>query len=115
MLRVRDTIELLRTPLPSRDLPAPEPAARRWLIRSIAMAALLVNAAYLVWRTTSTVDLGVWWVSLPLLILEFHAALGLDPVHRFRSGPWMREPPAPRVHKAPGRIAVLHSDLQRIE
>ena len=77
MLRVRDAIALLRTPLPSRGLPAPESAARRWLIRSIAVVALLVNAAYLVWRTTSTVDLGVWWVSLPLLVLEFHAALGI--------------------------------------
>ena len=106
MLRVRNAIALLRTPLPSRALPAAESAARRWSIRSVAVAALLVNAAYLVWRTTSTVDLGVWWVSLPLLVLEFHAALGIA---LFTFSLWTvdAKPPAPHVGKARGRIAVL--------
>ena len=106
MLRVRDAIALLRTPLPSRALPAPESAARRWSIRSVAVTALVVNAAYLVWRTTSTVDLGVWWVSLPLLILEFHAALGIA---LFTFSLWTvdSQPPAPQVDKPRGPIAVL--------
>jgi cellulose synthase (UDP-forming) len=106
MLRVRDAIVLLRSPLPSRALPIPETAGRLALIRSIAVGALLVNAAYLVWRTTSTVDLAVWWVSVPLLVLEFHAALGIA---LFTFSLWNVDgAPAPRrVHEAPGRIAVL--------
>ncbi len=64
-------------PIPARDVPAPETATRRWAIRSLAVLALVVTTGYLAWRTTSTVDLSVWWVSLPLLVLEFHAALGL--------------------------------------
>jgi hypothetical protein len=36
---------MLRTPLPGRGLPAAETVGRRWLIRSIAVTALLVNVA----------------------------------------------------------------------
>jgi cellulose synthase (UDP-forming) len=106
LLRVRDAIALLRSPLPSRALPRAETATRRWSIRAVAILALLVNVAYLVWRTTSTVDLGVWWVSIPLLVLEFHAALGIA---LFAFSLWNVDglPAARRVHEAPGRIAVL--------
>ena len=100
LLRVRDAVAFLRQPLPGRGLPAPETATRRWLIRSIAIVALLVNAAYLTWRTTSTVDLGVWWVSVPLLVLEFHAAVGIA---LFTFSLWSVDAtrPARRLHKAP--------------
>ncbi len=106
LLRVRDAIALLRTPLPSRALPRAETATRRWTIRAVAIVALSVNVAYLVWRTTSTVDLAVWWVSIPLLVLEFHAALGIA---LFAFSLWNVDglPAARRVHEAPGRIAVL--------
>jgi cellulose synthase/poly-beta-1,6-N-acetylglucosamine synthase-like glycosyltransferase len=66
-----------RAYLPGRDLPVPESAARRQLIRLIAAVALTVTAGYLVWRVTSTVDPSVPWLSIPLVALEIHAALGL--------------------------------------
>ncbi len=36
-----------------------------------------MTAAYLVWRTLITVGLGVWWVALPLLLVEIHNGAGL--------------------------------------
>ena len=62
---------------PDGGIPAPESRSRRRLIRAVALAALVVNAAYVAWRATATVDLGVWWVSVPLLLLEAHAVTGL--------------------------------------
>ena len=105
-LRVRDALALLRSPLPSRALPRAESATRRWSIRAVAIVALVVNIAYLAWRTTSTVDLGVWWVSIPLLVLEIHAALGIA---LFAFSLWNVDGlrAARRVYEAPGRIAVL--------
>src|SRR5680860_804399 len=44
---------------------------------SLAVLALLVSVAYLVWRATQTLDLAVWWLSVPLLLLEVHAVVGL--------------------------------------
>jgi cellulose synthase/poly-beta-1,6-N-acetylglucosamine synthase-like glycosyltransferase len=67
----------LRSTLPGRGLPAPESAARRASIRVVALIALVVTAAYLTWRVVATVDLAVWWVSVPLIVLEIHAAFGL--------------------------------------
>ena len=74
--------------------------------RTIAIVALSVNLAYLVWRTVSTVDLAVWWVSLPLLILEIHAAIGIA---LFAFSLWDVDdlPESHPVREAPGRIAVL--------
>ena len=37
----------------------------------------MVTAVYLTWRTTSTVDLSVWWLAIPLLLAELHSAFGL--------------------------------------
>ena len=62
---------------PGGGQPQPESAGRVLLIRSVAVVALLVNAAYVLWRATSTLDLGAWWVSVPLLLLEAHAVVGL--------------------------------------
>lgn len=61
------------------DAGIPEAATRRrlLLIRTVAVAALAVTGAYLTWRLLATVDLRWWWVSVPLLLLEVHAAAGL--------------------------------------
>lgn len=58
-------------------IPGPETAARQFLIRFVAVAALVVSVAYLAWRAAFTVNLGAWYLSLPLLVLEFHAGIGL--------------------------------------
>ncbi len=96
----------LRPSLPGRDMPVPETAARRWVIRSLAFVALAVTAAYLAWRTTSTVDLSVWWVSIPLLVLEYHAALGLG-LFAFSLWDVDRRPATTSVRATRARIAVL--------
>lgn len=59
------------------SLPAPEPPARKRLIRGFALSALAVSGAYLLWRATSTINLGYWWVALPMLVVEVHNAIGL--------------------------------------
>ena len=102
----RPSVGWLRPSLPGRDLPAPESIGRRWVIRSLALVALAVTAAYLVWRTTSTVDLAVWWVSIPLLVLEFHAALGIG-LFTFSLWDVDRRPSTHEVHETTARIAVL--------
>ena len=96
----------LRPALPGRGLPVRESATRRRSIRSIAIIALAVNLGYLVWRTTSTIDLAVWWVSLPLLVLEVHAAIGIA---LFAFSLWDVDdlPTSHPIREAPGRIAVL--------
>ena len=96
----------LRPALPGRDLPAPESAIRRATIRAIAIAALVVTAAYLVWRTVATVDLAVWWVSVPLILLEYHAAAGLA-LFTFSLWDVDRRPPERPVFATDARIAVL--------
>lgn len=45
--------------------------------RGLAMAALAASAAYLTWRAVATLDLSGWYVALPLILLEFHHALGI--------------------------------------
>jgi cellulose synthase (UDP-forming) len=47
------------------------------LIRSVSVVALATTALYLLWRATSTVNLDAWYLALPMLILEVHAAVGL--------------------------------------
>ena len=91
---------------PEGALPARESAARRRAIRVVALTALLVNAAYVVWRATSTLDLSVWWVSVTLLALEAHAVVGLA---LFTFSLWDVDgpQPAPRRSTTDMRIAVL--------
>ncbi|HET7702612.1 MAG TPA: cellulose synthase catalytic subunit [Candidatus Limnocylindrales bacterium] len=79
---------------------------RRTAIRAIAVAALAVTVAYLMWRTVATVELAVWWVSVPLLVLEFHAALGLA-LFTFSLWDVDRRPDARDVLATTDRIAVL--------
>ena len=64
-------------PFPRTALPEPETTASRRLTQTVAVAALLVTVAYLAWRTLYTLNLGEWWISVPLLVLEVHAAFGL--------------------------------------
>jgi cellulose synthase (UDP-forming) len=61
---------------PGGGLPAPETVARRRSIQLVASAALLASAVYLTWRLAFTLG-GSLWLSIPLWILELHAALGL--------------------------------------
>ena len=100
------TVGWLGTALPGRGLPVPESAIRRTSIRTIAVTALVVTAAYLVWRTVATVDLAVWWVSVPLLVLEIHAALGLA-LFTFSLWDVDRRPETHWVFDTTDRVAVL--------
>ena len=50
---------------------------RELLTRAVAVLALAVTVVYLMWRVVATIDLRVWWLSIPLLVLELHAAVGL--------------------------------------
>jgi cellulose synthase (UDP-forming) len=58
-------------------LPARESPRRRAFIRSVAVAALGMSVAYLTWRGLFTLDAGAAWLSVPLYLLEIHAAFGL--------------------------------------
>jgi cellulose synthase (UDP-forming) len=105
-LAIATSVGWLRPALPGRDLPAPESPLRRNTIRAVALTALLVTAAYLGWRTLATVELSVWWVSIPLLVLEFHAALGLA-LFTFSLWDVDRRPDARSVLTTTDRVAVL--------
>jgi cellulose synthase (UDP-forming) len=96
----------LRPTMPGRDLPAPEPRSRTLAIRSIAVLALAVTVAYLVWRGTSTIALEVWWLSIPLYVMEIHAAIGLA---LFTFSLWDVDDlqPVREVHRTRARVAVL--------
>jgi cellulose synthase (UDP-forming) len=75
-------------------------------MRALALDAIAVTAAYLVWRATATRDPSAAWLSLLLLVLEVHAALGLV---LFTFSLWdvdRRPVPAP-ARSIEGRIAVL--------
>jgi cellulose synthase (UDP-forming) len=98
----------------SRPVCAPPSAAitddvaelRGWRIQALALVALAASLVYLGWRTFFTVDLSVWWLSVPLLAVEVHAVAGLA---LFTFSLWDLDairPPAPRRDTA-HRIAVL--------
>jgi cellulose synthase (UDP-forming) len=96
----------LRGQTPSSGVPVPESRRRRWSIRAIALVALGVTGGYLFWRATSTLDPSNPWLSVALLVLEIHAALGLV---LFTFSLWdvdARPVPAP-PGEVDGRIAVL--------
>lgn len=91
---------------PTSGLPTPETGARRWSIRATALVALAVTIAYLAWRATSTLDPTNPWLSVALLVLEIHAALGLA-LFTFSLWDVDRRPAAVHATTVPGRIAVL--------
>jgi cellulose synthase (UDP-forming) len=96
----------LRPTTPGRDLPVPESRRRTWAIRSVALVALAVAVVYLAWRAAFTVALDVWWLSIPLLVLEIHAALGLA-LFTFSLWDVDRRPANRDVTETDQRIAVL--------
>lgn len=96
----------LRPNIPGRGLPAPESPVRQWAIRSIAVLALTVTVVYLVWRAGWTLALDVWWVSVPLLVFEVHAAIGLA-LFTFSLWDIDRRPATHDASTIPGRVAVL--------
>jgi cellulose synthase (UDP-forming) len=86
-------------------VPRPEHAGRRFLIRSVAVAALGVTLAYLIWRTLFTVNLDAWFLAVPMLVLEIHAAIGLG---LFTFSLWdIDRRPAPAAPPPNLKIAVL--------
>ncbi len=83
---------------------APESRARLRAVHLVALLALAVSVAYLVWRVGWT--LGTWWIAVPLWLLEAHAVLGLG-LYTFSL--WNLDavtPPAP-VTTTDLRVAVL--------
>src|SRR5437899_1387879 len=91
---------------PGGELPPPERPATRATTRAVALIALAATFVYLVWRTTETVNWSVWWVAVPLLLLEFHAAVSLA-LFVFAAWDTTSAPPASPARVAPGRVAVL--------
>ena len=53
------------------------PPIRDLATRAVAVLALTATAVYLGWRAVATIDPAVWWLSIPLFVLELHAAVGL--------------------------------------
>jgi cellulose synthase (UDP-forming) len=84
----------------------PESAVRRWLIRSVALVALLATAVYLTWRVGWTLDPAAPWLSVTLVVLEIHAALGLA-LFTFSLWDVDRRPVSRPVTRTKARIAVL--------
>jgi cellulose synthase/poly-beta-1,6-N-acetylglucosamine synthase-like glycosyltransferase len=105
-VRTAPSIGWLRPSVPGRDLPLPESRPRRLAIRSIALLALAVTTVYLTWRIGWTLALDVWWVSIPLLVLEIHAAIGLA-LFTFSLWDVDRRPETRDVTETDARIAVL--------
>ncbi|MEA2651542.1 MAG: hypothetical protein QOI85_1263 [Chloroflexota bacterium] len=58
-------------------LPAPDGPRRLLLIRAVAVLALGATAVYLAWRATSTMNVDAWFLSIPMLVFEVHAGIGL--------------------------------------
>ena len=94
--------------------PEPESAGRKLWIRGFSVIAVLVTYAYLIWRFSSTIDLGVWWVALPLVLAETHNAIGLT---LYTLGLWDVDvaPSWHAVDQTPLRIAVLIPTYQEPE
>ena len=58
-------------------LPPADAPHRLLLIRTVAILALLATAMYLGWRALATLNLDAWWLAVPMLVFEVHAAIGL--------------------------------------
>ncbi len=64
---------------PSLTLPGlfEESSFLRFRTIVVSLVAATVGLGYLIWRTLDTVNLSVWWISLPLLLVEFQAFVSL--------------------------------------
>ncbi|MGV8973370.1 MAG: glycosyltransferase [Rhodoglobus sp.] len=68
-------LQLIR---PRRDaLPGVESHRQRLTVQFLACTALLATVAYLGWRTGASLAGSTLWLSIPLLLLEVHAFVGL--------------------------------------
>src|SRR6266498_1496249 len=79
---------------------------RERIARTVAVLALAVTAAYLGWRAVATIDPSVWWLSLPMYLLELHAAVGLG-LYAFSLWNLGAGPSARPARETPLRVAVL--------
>jgi cellulose synthase (UDP-forming) len=95
-----------RLPVFPDGRPPTRPRVREPAIRAVAVLALLVTAAYLVWRAVATIDPRTWWLSIPLYLLELHAAIGLG-LYVFSLWDVNAGPVARPVRKTALRVAVL--------
>ncbi|HEX2843676.1 MAG TPA: glycosyltransferase, partial [Candidatus Limnocylindria bacterium] len=59
------------------QLPPPDSPRRLLLIRGVALLALAATASYLGWRALATLNLDAWYLAVPMLAFEVHAAVGL--------------------------------------
>lgn len=72
----------------------------------LAVLAVVTSLAYVTWRLLATVDLAVWWVAVPLWLVELHSAVTFA-LFVFTAWDTQATPPAAPVSAAPGRVAVL--------
>lgn len=86
--------------------PSPETRRRKWLIRSFGLVSLAATYAYIVWRVGWTIDLSVWWVSIPLVLLEMHNGLGLT-LYTLAGWDVDAGPPWRPISETSLRVAVL--------
>jgi len=86
-------------------LPPPDSRNRLLLLRGVALLALAVTAAYLGWRALATLNLDAWYLAVPMLVLETHAAIGLG-LFTFSLWDVDRRPPRRALRRVP-RIAVV--------
>lgn len=91
---------------PFAGYPPPEPKGPRRWTRFVAIAAVVIGAAYLTWRLLFTIAWESWWISVPLFLLEVHAYLGLL---LFIPSTWDLDAirPARRVTEPESRVAIL--------
>jgi len=106
LVPARPNFGWVRTTLPGRLLPVPESRRRTWTIRAIALLALADTLGYLIWRAGWTLALDVWWVSLPLFVLEVHAFLGLS-LFTFSLWDVDRRPATHDVTESGASVAIL--------
>jgi cellulose synthase (UDP-forming) len=93
-------------PFPRSGLPEPETVGRRRLTQVVIIIAIAVGVAYLAWRIVASVNMRVWWVSVPLLVLEAHALVGLM---LFATSLWDLDAVAPAdpIETTRHRLAIL--------
>jgi cellulose synthase (UDP-forming) len=110
MMHERDVVGATQTQLGLPRFPdgaLPDGLRVRELVaRAVAVLALTVTVAYLIWRAVATVDLAVWWLSVPLYVLELHAAVGLG-LYVFSLWDVHAGPRARPVRESSLRVAVL--------
>jgi cellulose synthase (UDP-forming) len=102
----RPRLGILASELPGPGLPPRSGRIATLTVRAITLVALIATVAYLTWRTAFTVDLAVWWVSVPLIVLEIHAAIGLA-LFAFSLWDVDRRPVVDDVTTTADRVAVL--------